>query len=229
MSNNKKYSFLLIKHSKQIFNYENRFIGWYNVPITQYCIDNSYKIGNKLIEHNLLPNIIYCSDLNRTIYSSYVIRNKLKKNIPIIKSWKLNEKYYGELEGVPKKYVQKIYGDNSLKNLESDYITKLPKIKDFLYYNNYSYYENSYVNDRESNKNIQDRLLPYYKNDILDTIKENKLPLIFTHKYTARVFMKYLLNLNDDDFLNYNYPNNKILLINLDNKFKYIDHNEIEY
>ena len=232
MSNNKKYSFLLVKHTTEILNQEKRFIGWSNIPLTQNCIENSYKIGDKLIEHNLIPNVIYCSDLNRTIYSSYVIRNKLRYNIPIIKTWKLNEKYYGELEQMPKKYIIKMYGEELIKKLDNDYISKLPVMQDYLYYNSYLCNEHSYIKyieNGESNKNVQDRLMPYYQNDILQTIKDNKLPLIVTHKHVIRVLMKYLLNLNKDEFLNYDYPNNKILLINLDNKFKYIDHKEIRY
>ena len=81
----------------------------------------------------------------------------------------------------------------------------------------------------ESKENVLERVLPYYENDILYTISENKFPLIVTHKHTARVLMKQLLKINDIDFENYDIPNKKILLINLDDNLNYKNHNEILY
>ena len=83
------------------------------------------------------------------------------------------------------------------------------------------------IKNGESKENVLDRLLPYYENDILYTLSENKLPLIVTHKHTARVLMKYLLKISDEEFENYDLPNKKILLIYLDNNLHYDSHVEI--
>ena len=81
----------------------------------------------------------------------------------------------------------------------------------------------------ESKENVLDRMLPYYENDILYTLSENKFPLIVTHKHTARVLMKHLLKMNDEEFEDYVLPDKKILFICLDDNLNYEKHVEIEY
>ena len=93
-------------------------------------------------------------------------------------------------------------------------------------------YKNCYfekIKNGESKEDVLNRLLPYFENDILYMFNENKFPLIVTHKHTARVLMKNLLDISNDDFEKYNLPNNKILLIHLDDENKYKSHDEIEY
>jgi len=226
------YSFLLTRHGQSIWNQESRFTGWTNIPLSHEGIEESHKMAKALLKNNLYPNIIFSSVLERAINTSNIIKNDLQNNVPIHTSWRLNEKHYGTLEGVPRKYIKDEYGEKFTKMMRSSFNMKPPIIKDHSFDNNYSCYKNCYfekIQNGESKENVLDRLLPYYQNDILYTLTENKFPLIVTHKHTARVLMKYLLQLNEEDFENYNLPNKKILLINLDKQFKYINHNEINY
>ena len=77
----------------------------------------------------------------------------------------------------------------------------------------------------ESKENVLERLLPYFQNDILYTLKKNNIPIIVTHKHCARVLMKYLLNISDEEFEYYNIPSNKIIEItlNVDNTLKNVE------
>jgi len=83
------------------------------------------------------------------------------------------------------------------------------------------------IKNGESKENVLERLLPYYENDILYTLSENHTPLILTHKHTARVLMKHLLQMNDEVFENYELPN-KIIVVNLLN-LKYHSREELNY
>ena len=83
------------------------------------------------------------------------------------------------------------------------------------------------IKNGESKENVLERLLPYYENDILYTLTENKFPLIVTHKHTARVLMKHLLKMKDEEFENYQLPE-KILLVHLDENLTYSSHSELD-
>jgi len=220
------YRFMLVKHKKFISNYNNYLIGWSNVPLSLNDIDVSNEIGSSLIKNNLLPTVIFCSELDRSQYSSYIIKNKIKKNITIHKTWRLNDKNYGSLEGININKLEEKYGSDFIKLLEKNFNFKPPIKKKYLFYNCYPC-DNSHIG--ESLKEVQDRLLYYYNNNILSNLKNNELPLIVTYNHTMRVLMKYLLNINDEEFENYYIPDNKILIIDLDKNYNYIKHKEINY
>jgi 2,3-bisphosphoglycerate-dependent phosphoglycerate mutase len=237
MFKNIKNSFLLIRHGESIWNKDSKFTGWTNIPLTNNGKKEASNIGKVLINNNLYPNIIFSSVLDRCIDTSNIIKKELNNNdIQIHTSWRLNEKHYGTLEGVPRIYIRNIYGTNFTKLMRSDFLMKPPIIDNIdnieSINNSYPIYKNCYfekIKNGESKKNVLNRLLPYYENDILYTLSENKFPLIITHKHTARVLMKHLLQIKDEDFENYQLPDKKILLINLNNDLTYQKHFEINY
>ena len=233
-----KKRFLLVRHGESIWNQDSKFTGWTNIPLTENGKIEAFNIASILKKNNLIPNIIFSSVLNRAIDTSNIIKKELNKNIEIHTSWRLNERHYGTLEGIPRTYIRKIYGDKYTQILRNNFNIKPPILKSFEINNNlsnlnsYSIYKNCYlekVKNGESKENVLERLLPYYENDILYTINENNLPLIVTHKHSARVLMKHLLKINDEEFENYELPNKKILSVDLDNNLNYIKHDELSY
>ena len=170
--------------------------------------------------------------MNRAIDTSNIIKNGINNDIPILTSWRLNEKHYGTLEGIPRKYIRENYGEKFTNILRSNFYIKPPIVKDYNNDNRYSIYRNCYyekIKFGESKENVLDRVLPYYENDILYTISENKFPIIVTHKHTARVLMKHLLKIDDNDFEHFEIPSKKILLIQLDEENNYKKYEEISY
>lgn len=118
-----KYNLLLVRHGKSIWNLENKFTGWSQIPLSDEGILDAFNIRNKLHNHNLLPNKIFTSNLKRAIFTSEIIKNNYK-NIPIKTSWRLNEKNYGDLEGVTRKYISDISSKEELHNIRNSYLTK---------------------------------------------------------------------------------------------------------
>ena len=228
-----KNRFLLVRHGESIWNQDSKFTGWTNIPLTDNGREEAKNIANTIISNNLLPNIIFTSVLHRTIETSNIIKKELNTNdIPIHTSWRLNEKHYGTLEGVPRQYIRDMYGDKFTKMMRCNYNMKPPIIKDYNYDNEYPIYRNCYfekIKNGESKEHVLERLLPYYENDILYTLTEKYFPLIVTHKHTARVLMKHLLKINDEDFDFYELPSKKIFLIELDHKLNYEKHTEFSY
>jgi 2,3-bisphosphoglycerate-dependent phosphoglycerate mutase len=223
---------VLVRHGESIWNQESKFTGWTNIPLTENGKKEAENIALKLIENKIYPTILFSSVLNRSIETSNIIRNKLieskrydSSDFQIHTSWRLNEKHYGTLEGIPRKYIRNVYGDIFTKMMRKSFSMKPPIVKNHNFNNEYPIYRNCYfekIKNGESKENVLDRLLPYFENDIMYTLSENKLPLIVTHKHTARVLMKHLLKLNDEEFENYEIPNKGIVVLYFDSNNNYI-------
>jgi len=225
--------FLLVRHGESIWNHDSKFTGWTNIPLTENGKKEAYRMSQSILNNKLYPNVIFSSVLMRSIDTSNIIKKQLKlENIHIHTSWRLNERHYGNLEGVPRQHIRTIYGEKYTKMLRTNFHIKPPSVIDYESPNEYPIYRNCYykkIKNGESKENVLDRLLPYYENDILYTLTENSFPLIVTHKHTVRVLMKHLLQINDDKFESYEIPNKKILHIKLDDKMNYESHDEIPY
>jgi 2,3-bisphosphoglycerate-dependent phosphoglycerate mutase len=221
---------ILVRHGESVWNQDSKFTGWTNIPLTKFGKKEAEDIAIMLIKNNIYPNIIFTSVLQRSIETSNIIKYKLSKSynssiIPIHTSWRLNEKHYGTLEGIPRQFIREIYGKKFTDMMRRNFYMKPPIIKDFNYISEYPVYRNCYfekIKNGESKENVLDRLLPYFENDIMYTLSESKLPLIVTHKHTARVLMKHLLKMNDEEFEEYELPGRGIIVIDFDDNNNYI-------
>ena len=225
---------IISRHGESIWNQDSKFTGWTNIPLTDKGRMEAKKMAMVLKPYK--PSIIFTSVLQRSIETSTIIQQNLQEssfpNIPIHTSWRLNEKHYGTLEGVPRKHIRDVYGEVFTQMMRSNFTMKPPILKEVVStrISQYPVYRNCYLESikfGESKENVLSRLLPYYENDILYTLSEGHTPLILTHKHSARVLMKHLLQMNDEVFENYELPN-KILVVNLNEKLKYVSHEELE-
>ena len=232
-----KNKFLMIRHGESVWNLDSKFTGWTNIPLTEKGKKEAVKIAKSLISNKLIPDIIFTSVLARTIDTCNIINKVLRhatEGIPVHTSWRLNEKHYGTLEGIPRQFIREKYGDEFTKMMRHDFYMKPPFIKDApqIEDGGYPIYRNCYfetIKNGESKENVLQRLLPYYENDILYTLSEDKFPLVVTHKHTARVLMKHLLKMNDHDFQYYELPSKKIFLCYLRDDLSYAYHTEYSY
>jgi len=233
----RKNRFLIVRHGESVWNQDSKFTGWTNIPLTEKGRKEAYEMSKSMLRNNLKPTVIFSSVLQRAIDTSNIIRNEINaQDTMVYTSWRLNERHYGQLEGIPRKYIRTLYGTKFTQMLRTNYYMKPPTNIDFdntlIVENEYSIFRNCYymkIKNGESKENVLERLLPYYENDILYTLSEGKLPLIVTHKHTARVLMKHLLKINDADFENYELPNKTILCVTLDDNLNYESHQEIPY
>jgi len=226
---------LLVRHGESVWNQDSKFTGWTNIPLTNNGKREAENIANTLISHKIYPTILFSSVLQRSIETSNIIRNKLmdsnavdyeSNEIPIYTSWRLNEKHYGTLEGIPRQYIRDVYGEKFTQLMRRNFNMKPPIVKGHNYKNEYPIYRNCYfekIKNGESKENVLNRLIPYFENDIMYTLSENKLPLIVTHKHTVRVLMKHLLNISDEDFENYDVPNKGIIILYFDENNNYLN------
>jgi 2,3-bisphosphoglycerate-dependent phosphoglycerate mutase len=156
----------------------------------------------------------------------------LNNNTTTYISWRLNEKHYGSLEGVPRQYVRIQYGDRFTQMMRNNFYMKPPVLTDIPHTEEYSVFKNCYFDSikyGESKENVLNRLLPYFQNDILYSLSENYLPIVVTHKHCLRVLMKHYLNISDNDFENYTIPDKSVLIMFFNKKYKFTGHNFIYY
>jgi 2,3-bisphosphoglycerate-dependent phosphoglycerate mutase len=231
---------VLVRHGESIWNQDSKFTGWTNIPLTEKGKKDAEKIAKTLIQYQIYPTILFSSVLQRAVETSNIVRSTFIQNkivpfnnindLPIYTSWRLNEKHYGTLEGVPRGYIRNLYFEKFTQLMRRSFNMKPPILRDYKYNVEYPIYRNCYfekIKNGESKENVLDRLLPYFENDIMYTLNENNLPLIVTHKHTARVLMKHLLKINDEDFENYEIPNQGMIVIDFDDQNQYLNSNII--
>lgn len=228
----------MIRHGQSIWNHDSKFTGWTNIPLTDNGRKEAKIIANTLINNEIYPNVFFSSVLQRAIDTSNIIKKEFKMHthnteIRTYTSWRLNERHYGSLEGVPRQYIRDAYGDKFTEMMRSNFYMKPPVLKDIQNkVTDYKIYRNCYYNEKkngESKEDVYERLMPYFQNDIMYTLSENMTPIIVTHKHCARVLMKYLLKLDDEGFENYNIKSKHIyeLIFNMEDEF--MDYKEIPY
>ena len=227
-----KFNVLLVRHGKSIWNHDSKFTGWTNIPLIEEGRKESLKIAKKLRENALIPNIFFSSVLERSLESANIIKYNVNPEGTMQTSWRLNEKHYGTLEGIERKKIREEYGGKFTTMMRNNFYMKPPVIRDLQTPSNYPIFKNCYYNSikyGESKENVLNRLLPYFQNDILYTITENKLPLVVTHKHCMRVLMKFYLNMNDQEFEEYDIPYNTILNMVFDENFDFQHYKLIKY
>ncbi len=220
----KNASFLMVRHGESIWNYDSIFTGWSDIPLTNNGIKHAMNMGEILNHNKLFPKIIFTSMLDRTLQTSKILVSEFKDNtndnseIKIEQSWRLNEKHYGYLNGVKRKKIRDDFGEQFTRDMRKSYTMFPPITDDRLEHQKYPIYQNTYYNlhpQGESKKMMLRRLLPYWYETVLPCIRLDMLPLICTHKHTARVLMKHLKQIPDDSFHEYELPDKTIMKITL--------------
>ena len=164
----------IVRHGQSIWTHDSKFTGWTDIPLTEKGKTEAKYIAGKLIEKGIFPNIFFSSVLDRAIQTTNIIKKELKEsNSSLITttytSWRLNEKHYGTLEGIPRKYIRNEYGSKFTAMMRNNFYMKPPVIYNTPYNNNtYPIYKNCYyesMKNGESKENVLTRLLPYFQND----------------------------------------------------------------
>lgn len=226
----------IARHGESIWNHDSKFTGWTDIPLTKHGREEAKIISQTLLDHQIQPNVLFSSVLERAINTSNIIKVHMEKetqqHLPMHTSWRLNEKHYGTLEGIPRQYIRHEYGDKFTQMMRNNFYMKPPVLPHLPVQNDYPIYENCYyesVKNGESKENVLERLLPYFENDVLYMLKKDNIPLIITHKHCARVLMKHLLSMSDEDFEDYGIPSNHILELEFDDVRKLKNYNLIQY
>ena len=224
---------ILIRHGQSEWNLQKRFTGWVDVELTAKGKLEACKAGELIKELKIDLNHFYCSYQKRAIETLNLVLNTLRiKNKKVVKAWEFNERSYGYLTGLNKEEMKKTLGDKKVHELRRSWdIAPEPLNKNNPYHpSNIKAYDNiprNLLPDTESLKDTYERVVPYYKKNILPQI--NKNIIITAHGNSLRSLCKYLFEIDDNKISNLEIPTGNPLILNFENKKlingRYLDNN----
>ena len=217
---------VLVRHGQSMWNLENKFTGWTDVPLSETGIKEAKEAGKVLKEKGYTFDVAYTSVLKRANDTLDYILNELnEKDIPIYKSWRLNERHYGALQGLNKKETADKYGDEQVHIWRRSYDVKPPSLSDDdeRYLDMKGKYS-EYIPHTECLKDTIERVIPYWNDEIKKSLLENKKVIIAAHGNSLRGLIKYLDNISDDEIVNLEIPTGNPLVYELDENLKPIKH-----
>ncbi|MBF1207926.1 2,3-diphosphoglycerate-dependent phosphoglycerate mutase [Fusobacterium periodonticum] len=224
---------VLIRHGESAWNLENRFTGWKDVDLSPKGIEEAKAAGKILKEMNLVFDVAYTSYLKRAIKTLNIVLEEMDElYIPVYKSWRLNERHYGALQGLNKAETAKKYGDEQVHIWRRSFDIAPPSIdKESEYYpksdRRYADLPDSEIPLGESLKDTIARVLPYWHSDISKSLQEGKNVIVAAHGNSLRALIKYLLNISNEDILNLNLVTGKPMVFEIDKDLKVISAPEL--
>jgi len=212
---------VLLRHGQSQWNLENRFTGWTDVDLTEKGLSEAREAGKLLKEANFYFDIVHTSLLKRANRTMEICLEEMElDNISIKYNWRLNERHYGDLQGLDKIETAKKYGDEQVHIWRRSYSSPPPKL-DFndkrhpRFDEKYSHLSPNEIPDGECLKDTVDRFLPYWFNSIIPDLETENSMLIVAHGNSLRALVKYLDQISDDEIVELNIPTGAPLIYEL--------------
>lgn len=220
------YKIVLLRHGESAWNKENRFTGWTDVDLTEKGEEEARTAGKLMKEAGFQFDIAYTSVLTRAVRTLWLALQEMGQVwIPVVNSWRLNERHYGALQGLNKAETAKKYGDAQVHIWRRSYDTQPPSLtRDDERFpghdRRYKELTGSELPLTECLKDTVARFLPYWFDSIVPTIKSGKNVLIVAHGNSLRALVKYLDNVSDNDIVELNIPTGVPLVYELNDELK---------
>ncbi|ODV92319.1 hypothetical protein CANCADRAFT_30505 [Tortispora caseinolytica NRRL Y-17796] len=220
------YTLILVRHGQSEWNEKNLFTGWVDVGLTELGRQEAKRAGELLKESGLAPNILYTSRLTRAIETANIalgVSGRLW--IDVKRSWRLNERHYGALQGKDKAATLAEFGEEQFMTWRRSFDVPPPEIDDSSEYSQvnderYSDIPKSELPKTESLKLVIDRLLPYWQAEIIPDLKAGKTVMVAAHGNSLRALVKHLDGISDEAISKLNIPTGIPLVYELDDSFK---------
>lgn len=224
------YKLVLLRHGQSTWNLENRFTGWTDVGLTPQGVIEAHSAGRLLKEDGFSFDLAYTSVLKRAIKTLWISLEELGLEwIPVINAWQLNERHYGNLQGLNKAEMTEKFGEAQVKIWRRSYDTPPPALE--LEDPRHPRFDPRYANltaqqlpATESLKITLGRVLPYWHSEIAPAILSGKRLLVVAHGNSMRAIVKYLDEVSDSAIPELNIPTGVPLVYELDENLKPIRH-----
>jgi len=227
---NTMYKLVLIRHGESTWNLDNRFTGWTDVDLTDTGIEQAKNAGRLLKAEGYEFDVAYTSVLKRATRTLWHVLDEMDRTwLPVVNSWRLNERHYGALQGLNKAEVAKQYGDDQVLIWRRSYDTPPPALEasdprceraDI----RYAKLQPDQIPLTECLKDTVARVLPFWDEALAPAILKGKRLVVAAHGNSIRALIKYLDNISDDDIVGLNIPNGIPLVYELDENLKPIRH-----
>jgi 2,3-bisphosphoglycerate-dependent phosphoglycerate mutase len=225
---------VLIRHGESQWNLENRFTGWVDVDLTPTGIQQAINAGESLKAAGYDFDIAYTSVLKRAIRTLWHAQEAMDRLwLPVVHSWRLNERHYGALAGLNKAETAAKYGDEQVHIWRRSYDVRPPLLEPNdprTSFNDprYSKLKKEEIPLGECLKDNVARVLPLWEESIAPALRSGKRVLIAAHGNSIRSLVKYLDDVSDSDIMEINIPNGVPLVYELDDNLKPIKHFYLE-
>lgn len=217
------YTLILLRHGESEWNAKNLFTGWVDVRLSEKGEREASQGGRLLKERDLLPDILHTSLLRRAIHTAQLALDECDRHwIPVSRSWRLNERHYGALQGKDKKATLEMYGEEQFKLWRRSYDVPPPPIEsdDPFSQSKDVRYADLGVNlpKTECLKDVVARMLPYWTESIVPDLRLNKTVLVTAHGNSLRALVKHLDGISDEAIAELNIPTGIPLLYELNDQ-----------
>ncbi len=203
---------VLIRHGESTWNKENRFTGWTDVDLSERGLREATEAGQTLKKEGFNFKIAYTSYLTRAIRTLWLIQEQMDLLwIPVYKTWRLNEKHYGSLQGLNKTEMVEKYGDKQVLIWRRSYDVAPPPLPEDdprhpKHDPRYRDLDPKDIPATEALKNTVERIVPYWKDEMEPNLIVHKEVLVAAHGNSLRGIVKYLKNISDEDIVGLNLP-----------------------
>lgn len=222
------YTLVLLRHGESEWNAKNLFTGWVDVPLSEKGLAEAVAGGELLKKEGLLPDVVHTSLLRRAIMTANLALDAADRHwIPVRRSWRLNERHYGALQGLDKAATRSTYGDEQFMLWRRSFDTPPPAIEPGSEYSQDTDPRYADIGDElpltECLKDVIARFLPYWEDGIKPDLADGKTVLVAAHGNSLRALVKYLDGISDEDIAGLNIPTGQPLVYELDEKFQPIE------
>jgi 2,3-bisphosphoglycerate-dependent phosphoglycerate mutase len=215
---------VLLRHGESEWNALNLFTGWVDVDLTDKGRAEATRSGELLVEHSLLPDVLYTSLLRRAITTAHLALDAADRLwIGVRRSWRLNERHYGALQGLDKAETKERYGEEQFMKWRRSYDVPPPPIEPgskFSQDRDPRYADIGGGPLTECLADVVARFLPYYTDVIVPEVRLGKTVLIAAHGNSLRALVKYLDQMSDEDVVGLNIPTGIPLRYDLDENLR---------
>jgi 2,3-bisphosphoglycerate-dependent phosphoglycerate mutase len=217
---------VLVRHGESEWNKANLFTGWTDVDLTEAGVNEAKEAGRTLLKDGFQFDIVYTSLLKRAIRSANFLLDEMNLSwLPVVRSWRLNERHYGALQGLNKAETAAKYGEDQVLIWRRSYATPPPALEDGderLPQNDprYAKLGASALPRTECLKDCVARFLPFWEDVIAPGLHNGQQPIVVAHGNSIRALLKFLDNISDEDILNVNIPTGIPLVYELDQNLK---------
>ncbi|HEX5331972.1 MAG TPA: phosphoglyceromutase [Cellulomonas sp.] len=213
------YTLVLLRHGESEWNAKNLFTGWVDVALSEKGVAEAVRGGSLLTDAGVLPDVVHTSLLRRAITTANLALDVADRHwIPVKRSWRLNERHYGALQGKDKKQIRDEYGDEQFMLWRRSYDVPPPLVDLGSEFSQDAdpRYADAPVVRAECLKDVLERALPYWHSDIVPDLQAGKTVLVAAHGNSIRAIVKYLDDVDDATIAGINIPTGIPLRYELD-------------
>jgi 2,3-bisphosphoglycerate-dependent phosphoglycerate mutase len=224
------HKLVLLRHGQSVWNQENRFTGWTDVGLTERGVAEAHEAARLIKEAGLSFDIAFTSVLKRAIKTLWIALEDLDLMwIPVLRSWRLNERHYGALQGLDKKETVAEHGAEQVQVWRRSYSTPPPVLEPAdrrcpAHDPRYSFLPSGEIPRTESLKDTVSRFLPFWQDQIVPALRANQRVLIAAHGNSLRALMMHLDRISEDEISKVNIPTGFPLVYELDENLQAVGH-----